>query len=199
MDSCQGEGREASTKGLSQILIWVLIHSDWLQFSHIAGEISSHKSQLKTWETDAKDYADANKNFTDQLIKVKVYVQSTIAVFLLNKITLDVRHGEQRPGEVRKGPWKVCLLPFALTHPSELFRSAPLWSTILLRWRKLMTPWDISGTKLTRAVVSLYVLYLPACVDETFRYRWHKNSVWRWRRSFQAILQLSSEYLYLHI
>ncbi|KAF9077821.1 hypothetical protein BDP27DRAFT_1413505 [Rhodocollybia butyracea] len=42
------------------------------KFSHIAGEISSHKSQLKTWETDAKDYADANKNFTDQLIKVKM-------------------------------------------------------------------------------------------------------------------------------
>ncbi|KAE9395077.1 P-loop containing nucleoside triphosphate hydrolase protein [Gymnopus androsaceus JB14] len=42
------------------------------KFSHIGGEISSHKSQLELWETDAKEYKDANKKYTDQLIKVKM-------------------------------------------------------------------------------------------------------------------------------
>ncbi|KAJ4491459.1 hypothetical protein C8J55DRAFT_421658 [Lentinula edodes] len=43
-----------------------------LEFSHIGGEISSHKSQLNTWEADAKEYKDINKHYTDQLIKVKM-------------------------------------------------------------------------------------------------------------------------------
>ncbi|KAJ3995719.1 P-loop containing nucleoside triphosphate hydrolase protein [Lentinula boryana] len=42
------------------------------KFSHIGGEISSHRSQLKTWEADAKEYKDVNKHYTDQLIKVKM-------------------------------------------------------------------------------------------------------------------------------
>ncbi|KAJ4482060.1 hypothetical protein J3R30DRAFT_3286505 [Lentinula aciculospora] len=42
------------------------------QFSHIGGELSSHKSQLNIWEADAKEYKDINKHYTDQLIKVKM-------------------------------------------------------------------------------------------------------------------------------
>lgn len=43
------------------------------QFSHIGGEISSHKSQLEVLEADAKEYKEAHKKYTDQLIKVKVF------------------------------------------------------------------------------------------------------------------------------
>ncbi|KAJ3830762.1 hypothetical protein F5880DRAFT_1619864 [Lentinula raphanica] len=39
------------------------------KFSHIGGEISSHKSQLSIWEVDAKEYKDINKHYTEQLIK----------------------------------------------------------------------------------------------------------------------------------
>ncbi|KAL0567094.1 DNA repair protein rad50 [Marasmius crinis-equi] len=43
------------------------------QYSHLAGEISSKKSQLSTWETDLKkDFKDINKRYTDQLIRVKM-------------------------------------------------------------------------------------------------------------------------------
>jgi DNA repair protein RAD50 len=42
------------------------------QYSHIAGEVSSHKSQLKAWELDLKEFKEINKRYTDQLIRVKV-------------------------------------------------------------------------------------------------------------------------------
>lgn len=42
------------------------------QYASIGGEVSSQKSQLKTWENDLKEFKDINKRYTDQLIKVKV-------------------------------------------------------------------------------------------------------------------------------
>ncbi|KAG7088433.1 hypothetical protein E1B28_012426 [Marasmius oreades] len=43
------------------------------RYSHIAGEISSKKSQLDTWEGDLKkDFKDINKRYTDQLIRTKM-------------------------------------------------------------------------------------------------------------------------------
>ncbi|THU87035.1 hypothetical protein K435DRAFT_867671 [Dendrothele bispora CBS 962.96] len=42
------------------------------KYSHIAGEISSHRTQLKTWESDLQEFKDIVKNYTDQLIKVKM-------------------------------------------------------------------------------------------------------------------------------
>ncbi|KAK7048369.1 DNA repair protein rad50 [Favolaschia claudopus] len=41
-------------------------------YAHMAGELSSSKSQLKTLESDLKDFKDINKKYTDQLIKVKM-------------------------------------------------------------------------------------------------------------------------------
>ncbi|KAL0961152.1 hypothetical protein HGRIS_006124 [Hohenbuehelia grisea] len=41
-------------------------------FSHIAGEISSHKAQLRTWEDDLKEFENINKKYMAQLIKVKM-------------------------------------------------------------------------------------------------------------------------------
>lgn len=38
----------------------------------MAGELSSSRSQLKTLESDLKDFKEINKKYTDQLIKVKV-------------------------------------------------------------------------------------------------------------------------------
>ncbi|KAI0670775.1 hypothetical protein C8Q78DRAFT_1078750 [Trametes maxima] len=42
------------------------------KYSHIGGELSSFKSQLKTLENDALDYKNVHKKYRDQLIKVKV-------------------------------------------------------------------------------------------------------------------------------
>lgn len=42
------------------------------QYASLGGEVSSQKSQLKTWESDLKEFKDINKRYTDQLIKVKV-------------------------------------------------------------------------------------------------------------------------------
>ncbi|CDO71491.1 hypothetical protein BN946_scf184909.g85 [Trametes cinnabarina] len=42
------------------------------KYSHIGGELSSYKSQLKTLENDAQDFKDVNKKYRDQLIKVKM-------------------------------------------------------------------------------------------------------------------------------
>lgn len=45
----------------------------FLQYAHTAGELSSDRSQLRTWENDLKEsFKDINKKYTDQLIKVKV-------------------------------------------------------------------------------------------------------------------------------
>ncbi|KAF5382729.1 hypothetical protein D9615_002851 [Tricholomella constricta] len=41
-------------------------------YSHIAGEVSSHQSQLKSWESDLRDFKDINKKYTEQLIQVKM-------------------------------------------------------------------------------------------------------------------------------
>lgn len=71
--------------------------SDTSQFSHIAGELSSHKSQLKTWEADLKEFKDINKRYTDQLIKVKVRSSfSDRMISILNKadLDIDVGHGQ---------------------------------------------------------------------------------------------------------
>ncbi|KNZ73056.1 DNA repair protein RAD50 [Termitomyces sp. J132] len=40
-------------------------------YSHIAGEVSSHQSQLKALEADLKEFEDINKKYTEQLIRVK--------------------------------------------------------------------------------------------------------------------------------
>ncbi|KAF5385696.1 hypothetical protein D9757_005521 [Collybiopsis confluens] len=42
------------------------------KFSHIGGEISSHKSQLEIWESDGKEFIDVFKHYKEQLIKVKM-------------------------------------------------------------------------------------------------------------------------------
>lgn len=42
------------------------------KYSHIGGELSSNRTQLKTWEVDMREFKDINKKYTDQLIKVKV-------------------------------------------------------------------------------------------------------------------------------
>ncbi|KAH9854720.1 hypothetical protein C2E23DRAFT_726150 [Lenzites betulinus] len=42
------------------------------RYSHIAGELSSYKSQLKTLENDAQDFKNVHKKYRDQLIKVKM-------------------------------------------------------------------------------------------------------------------------------
>ncbi|KAF8134783.1 AAA domain-containing protein [Mycena galopus ATCC 62051] len=41
-------------------------------YAHMAGELSSSRSQLKTLESDLRDFKDINKKYTDQLIKVKM-------------------------------------------------------------------------------------------------------------------------------
>ncbi|RDB18009.1 DNA repair protein rad50 [Hypsizygus marmoreus] len=41
-------------------------------YSHIAGEVSSHQSQLEAWESDLKEFKDINKRYTEQLIRVKM-------------------------------------------------------------------------------------------------------------------------------
>ncbi|KAJ6559188.1 hypothetical protein DFH09DRAFT_921753 [Mycena vulgaris] len=41
-------------------------------YAHMAGELSSSRSQLKSLEADLKDFKDINKKYTDQLIKVKM-------------------------------------------------------------------------------------------------------------------------------
>ncbi|KAF8627436.1 hypothetical protein AX17_006250 [Amanita inopinata Kibby_2008] len=41
-------------------------------YSHIAGELSSHKAQLESWESDYKEFKDVSRKYTDQLIKVKM-------------------------------------------------------------------------------------------------------------------------------
>ncbi|KAJ6613278.1 P-loop containing nucleoside triphosphate hydrolase protein [Mycena sp. CBHHK59/15] len=41
-------------------------------YAHLAGELSSSRSQLKSLESDLKDFKDINKKYTDQLIKVKM-------------------------------------------------------------------------------------------------------------------------------
>ncbi|KAG5639217.1 hypothetical protein H0H81_005696 [Sphagnurus paluster] len=41
-------------------------------YSHIAGEVSSHQSQLKALEVDFKEFKDINKKYTEQLIRVKM-------------------------------------------------------------------------------------------------------------------------------
>ncbi|KAJ7095861.1 hypothetical protein B0H15DRAFT_827394 [Mycena belliarum] len=41
-------------------------------YSHLAGELSSSRNQLKSLENDMKDFKDINKKYTDQLIKVKM-------------------------------------------------------------------------------------------------------------------------------
>ena len=67
-----------------------------MQYSHIAGEVSSHKSQLKAWEVDLKEFKDISTRYTDQLIKVKVIVSLFwLGANKLRLATLDVRHGEQ--------------------------------------------------------------------------------------------------------
>ncbi|KAL1950586.1 hypothetical protein VTO73DRAFT_5710 [Trametes versicolor] len=42
------------------------------KYSHIGGELSSYKSQLKTLEHDAEDFKDVHKKYRDQLIRVKM-------------------------------------------------------------------------------------------------------------------------------
>ncbi|KAF7987104.1 hypothetical protein HWV62_291 [Athelia sp. TMB] len=42
------------------------------KYAHIAGELSSDRSLVKTWEGDLKEYKDINQKYTQQLIKVKM-------------------------------------------------------------------------------------------------------------------------------
>lgn len=89
------------------------------QYAHTAGELSSNKSQLKTWAGDLAEFKDINKRYTDQLIKVKVRNLQFSATGKLN-LPLDVRYGKQRPGEVRKGFGQVSLISGAGTPSFDL-------------------------------------------------------------------------------
>jgi hypothetical protein len=62
------------------------------QYAHIGGEVSSHKSQLKTWEEDLKDFKDINKRYTEQLIRVKVQIifSHILTTIIMCNIILDV-------------------------------------------------------------------------------------------------------------
>ena len=42
------------------------------QYARIGGELNSLRVQLKTQETDMKDYKDIAKQYREQLVKVKV-------------------------------------------------------------------------------------------------------------------------------
>ena len=42
--------------------------------SYIGGELNSLKAQLKTLEKEVKEYKDINQKYTDQLVKVKVWI-----------------------------------------------------------------------------------------------------------------------------
>ncbi|KAI1789650.1 hypothetical protein LXA43DRAFT_1020614 [Ganoderma leucocontextum] len=42
------------------------------KYAHIGGEVSSLKSQLKTFESDMSDFKNVNKKYKDQLIRVKM-------------------------------------------------------------------------------------------------------------------------------
>ncbi|CAK5284189.1 unnamed protein product [Mycena citricolor] len=42
------------------------------EYAHMAGELSSSRNQLKQQELDLKEFKDVNKNYKDQLIKVKM-------------------------------------------------------------------------------------------------------------------------------
>ncbi|KAF8836218.1 hypothetical protein BDN67DRAFT_974411 [Paxillus ammoniavirescens] len=42
------------------------------KYAHIGGEISSHNETLKQVEKDLREYKDVNKQYTDQLVKVKM-------------------------------------------------------------------------------------------------------------------------------
>ncbi len=44
----------------------------WLKYSHIAGELSSLRAQLKQSEKDMKEFKEIDNRYTDQLVKVKV-------------------------------------------------------------------------------------------------------------------------------
>jgi DNA repair protein RAD50 len=48
------------------------------QVAHLQGELASHKAQLKTLESDLKEFRDINKRYRDQLIKVKVGIYNFI-------------------------------------------------------------------------------------------------------------------------
>ncbi|KIK01859.1 hypothetical protein K443DRAFT_678003 [Laccaria amethystina LaAM-08-1] len=41
-------------------------------YNHLAGELSSQKSQLRSLESDFKEFKDINKKYTEQLVRVKV-------------------------------------------------------------------------------------------------------------------------------
>jgi len=43
-----------------------------VQYHQLTGELGSLKAQLKSLETDLKEFKDVYKKYTDQLIRVKV-------------------------------------------------------------------------------------------------------------------------------
>ncbi|KAG6897072.1 hypothetical protein C0992_004313 [Termitomyces sp. T32_za158] len=47
-------------------------------YSHIAGEVSSHQSQLKALEADLKEFKDINKKYTEQLIRMSDMANSDL-------------------------------------------------------------------------------------------------------------------------
>jgi len=63
---------ELHSKVFSTVVFPYIVPYDFCQSSHIGGELSSHRSQLTTWEEDLREFKDINKMYTDQLIKVKV-------------------------------------------------------------------------------------------------------------------------------
>ncbi|KAG6912230.1 hypothetical protein DXG01_016194, partial [Tephrocybe rancida] len=51
------------------------LHTD---YSHLAGEVSSHQSQLKAWEVDLREFKDINKKYTEQLIRMSDMANSDL-------------------------------------------------------------------------------------------------------------------------
>jgi DNA repair protein RAD50 len=81
---------------VSRVLaLWVcLITNNYMQYSHLAGEVSSLQSQLKGLESDLKEFKDIYKRYTDQLIQVKVIYWSCSPESWLRLWALDVGYGE---------------------------------------------------------------------------------------------------------
>ena len=71
--------------------------TEFLQYSHIGGELSSYKAQLKTLESDAQDFKNIHKKYRDQLIKVKVsysghpFLTSDVAFYKFHRRCLTWR------------------------------------------------------------------------------------------------------------
>ena len=74
------------------------------QVAHLQGALASDTAQMKSFESDLKEFKDINKRYRDQLIKVKVrYCAVVCGTVVMMMSCLALRYGKQRPREVREG------------------------------------------------------------------------------------------------